>query len=67
MTSFKNHRIVIDSYEKSSTAYEWCVENIPWSDWIVETGNNDESFYIDYEKHAQNFLFLFGGRYYNGG
>jgi len=66
MTSFSNHRIVIDSYEKSSIAYNWCVENIPASDWIAVTTNNDEAFYFSYEKHAQNFLFVFGGRYYNG-
>ena len=52
MTSFSNHRIVIDSYEKSSIAYNWCVENIPASDWIAVTTNNDEAFYFSYEKHA---------------
>tara|TARA_Y100001947_G_C10173569_1_gene233471 strand:- start:393 stop:602 length:210 start_codon:yes stop_codon:yes gene_type:complete len=68
MTSFnRNHRIVIDSYKQCDIAYEWCVEHIPWSEWVLVTDENSESFYFDDEQNVQNFLLLFGGRYYKHG
>jgi hypothetical protein len=62
-----SHRIVIDSYKKGDEAYQWCSDNLPLSEWTVVQDENAESFYFEDEQHAQNFLLVFGGRYYKHG
>jgi hypothetical protein len=61
------HRVVIDSYKKGDDAYQWCSDNLPLSEWTVVQDENAESFYFEEEQYAQNFLLVFGGRYYKHG
>ena len=65
--SNNGHRVVIDSYKKGDDAYQWCSDNLPLSEWTVVQDENAESFYFENERHAQNFLLMFGGRYYKHG
>jgi hypothetical protein len=65
--SDRGHRIVIDSYKKADEAYIWCSDNIPLSEWTVVQDENAESFYFERDEYAQNFLLVFGGRYYKHG
>ena len=65
--SDKGHRIVIDSYRKADEAYIWCSDNIPLSEWTVVQDENAESFYFERDEYAQQFLLVFGGRYYKHG
>jgi hypothetical protein len=65
--SNNGHRVVIDSYKKGDDAYQWCSDNLPLSEWTVVQDENAESFYFEEEQYAQNFLLVFGGRYYNHG
>ena len=62
--SNRGHRIVIDSYRKADEAYLWCADNIPLMEWTVVQDENGESFYFERDEYAQNFLLVFGGRYY---
>jgi len=65
--SNRGHRIVIDSYRKADEAYIWCSDNIPLSEWTVVQDENAESFYFERDEYAQQFLLVFGGRYYKHG
>jgi hypothetical protein len=65
--SDRGHRIVIDSYKKADEAYIWCSDNIPLSEWTVVQDENAESFYFERDEYAQQFLLVFGGRYYKHG
>jgi|TARA_B100001105_G_C22065621_1_gene304278 hypothetical protein len=65
--SNNGHRVVIDSYKKGDDAYQWCSDNLPLSEWTVVQDENAESFYFEEEQYAQNFLLVFGGRYYKHG
>jgi hypothetical protein len=65
--SDRGHRIVIDSYKKADEAYLWCSDNIPLSEWTVVQDENAESFYFERDEYAQQFLLVFGGRYYKHG
>ena len=65
--SDRGHRIVIDSYKKADEAYVWCSDNIPLAEWTVVQDENAESFYFERDEYAQQFLLVFGGRYYKHG
>jgi len=65
--SDRGHRIVIDSYKKADEAYQWCSDNIPLSEWTVVQDENAETFYFERDEYAQQFLLVFGGRYYKHG
>jgi hypothetical protein len=65
--SKSGHRVVIHAYKKADAAYLWCSDNLPLSEWTVVQDENAESFYFENEQDAQNFLLLFGGRYYKHG
>ena len=65
--SYRGHKIVIDSYTKADEAYRWCAENVPFLEWTVVQEENGEMFYFEKDGYAQNFLLMFGGRYYKHG
>ena len=65
--SDRGHKIVIESYKKADEAYIWCSDNIPLSEWTVVQDENAESFYFERDEYAQQFLLVFGGRYYKHG
>ena len=65
--SNNGHRVVIDSYKKADDAYQWCSDNLPLSEWTVVSDENSDSFYFENEEYAQNFLLIYGGRYYKHG
>ena len=65
--SDRGHKIVIESYKKADEAYIWCSDNIPLTEWTVLQDENAESFYFERDEYAQQFLLVFGGRYYKHG
>ena len=65
--SDRGHRIVIDSYKKADEAYVWCSDNVPLAEWTAVQDENAESFYFERDEYAQQFLLVFGGRYYKHG
>ena len=65
--SENGHKIVIYGWKKGDEAYQWCSENLPLTEWTVVSDENGDAFYFERDEYAQNFLLVFGGRYYKHG